>query len=229
MLTLLTTTGCRPEAWAICEKLMLRQDYDGDVRWVVVDDGEIQQPITFKRDKWLLEVVKPSHVWKIGANTQQKNLIAGLRHISESENLVIIEDDDYYAPNYLTTVSGLLNNSNLIGQSGSKYYNVKTKKHRQLSNVFHSSLCSTAMKGDAIAFFKTVCQSKKELIDVELWRRYKGKKQLYRADCVIGIKGLPGRDGIGIGHKSSFQGKIDADGSIFRQWLKSDSEIYEQY
>ena len=29
MLTLLTATGARPEAWAICERLMLRQDYAG--------------------------------------------------------------------------------------------------------------------------------------------------------------------------------------------------------
>ena len=49
MLTLLTATGARPEAWAICEQLMARQTYAGPVRWVIVDDGPVAQPVAFQR------------------------------------------------------------------------------------------------------------------------------------------------------------------------------------
>ena len=52
MLTLLTTTGCRQDTWAICEALMAQQTYDGAVRWVIVDDGEVEQTVNFQRDNW---------------------------------------------------------------------------------------------------------------------------------------------------------------------------------
>ena len=49
MLTLLTATGARPEAWAICERLMARQTYAGPVRWIIVDAGPEAQPVTLQR------------------------------------------------------------------------------------------------------------------------------------------------------------------------------------
>jgi hypothetical protein len=229
MLTLLTTTGCRPDAWAICQKLMMQQSYDGDVRWVVIDDGEIPQPIDFSRYKWRLEVFRPKHRWTEGANTQQRSLLEGLRHIRNDENLVIIEDDDYYSPYHLETMYEWLQKATLVGESNARYYNIRTKKYRQLPNVFHSSLCSTAMRGEAIQFFRAICTAHDTLIDLNLWKKYKGSKHLQNTNNVIGLKGLPGRSGIGAGHKKEFAGKIDTDGVIFSQWLNGDTALYEQY
>jgi hypothetical protein len=229
MLTLLTTTGCRAEAFSICQKLMMRQSYDGEVRWLIIDDGEIDQPITFKRHKWQLEIIKPKHRWTEGANTQRRNLVEGLKHIKNDAKLIIIEDDDYYSPYYLETADEWLSKANLVGESFARYYNLQSKKYRQLTNLFHSSLCSTAMKGDAIEFFRAICTVHDTLIDLNLWKKYNGAKQLYKNNMVVGIKGLPGRSGIGIGHKAGFQGKIDADGLIFSEWLQGDTALYEQY
>ena len=78
MLTLLTATGCRPEAWALCERWMARQTYAGTVRWVIVDDGPDEQPITFEREGWVLEVLRPTPRWRLGNNTQARNLSEGL-------------------------------------------------------------------------------------------------------------------------------------------------------
>lgn len=229
MLTLLTTTGCRPEAFSICQKLMMRQSYDGDVRWVIIDDGEVDQPIDFSRPKWRLEMIKPKHRWTEGANTQRRNLLEGLRHVNNDANLIIIEDDDYYSPYYLETVDEWLSKANLVGESFARYYNLQSKKYRQLTNIFHASLCSTAMKGDAIQFFRAVCTTQDTLIDMNLWKKYNGSKQLYKNNMVVGIKGLPGRSGIGIGHKAGFQGKIDTDGVVLSDWLNGDTALYEQY
>ena len=63
MLTLLTATGARPQAWAILEQLMLRQTYTGPVHWIIVDDGEEAQPITFERENWRLTLVRPQPRW----------------------------------------------------------------------------------------------------------------------------------------------------------------------
>ena len=226
MLTLLTTTGCRPEAWAICEKLMMRQTYSGAIRWIVVDDGEQPQQITFKRENWLLMVVRPEPYWKPGQNTQARNLRAGLEFVEDHEKLVIIEDDDLYGSEYLQKVSEWLDGAELVGECKARYYNYRTRKYRQLSNMHHASLCSSAMTGRAIDHLRKECRDNIQFIDINLWRNFHGKKQLYSSKMVVGIKGLPGRTGIGMGHKSEFAGLVDKDGSILRQWAGNNADLY---
>jgi glycosyltransferase involved in cell wall biosynthesis len=208
---------------------MANQNYDGLVRWLIIDDGQESQPISFSSKNWVLEVIKPKHRWRQGLNTQQKNLLEGLSQVDKDENLVIIEDDDYYHPDYLQTVESWLKYASLVGECNSRYYNVSSKKYRELPNYFHSSLCSTAMRDEALEFFRLVCKENESLIDLNLWKKYTGTKKLHRTDLVTGIKGLPGRMGIGIGHKAGFQGKIDKDGAVLSDWLKDDVTLYERY
>lgn len=226
MLTLLTATGCRPQAWAICEKLMLAQDYTGPVRWVIVDDGETAQPITFVREGWTLVVVRPAVKWQPGMNTQCSNLLEGLDFIEPTERLVVIEDDDLYLPSYLTAIDKWLDTHDLVGESFARYYNFRTRHYRHLRNEQHASLCSTAMKGDAIKQFRADCRVGSKFIDLDLWRKFAGRKALRRTQMVIGIKGLPGREGIGMGHRPDFKGQIDRDGSILRQWAGELAQLY---
>jgi len=218
MLTLLTATGCRPKAWAICEKLMMAQDYTGSVRWVIVDDGEEAQPVTFKRDNWTLEVVRPQHRWKEGLNTQADNLLAGLNVISDDENLVILEDDDYYASDWLSTVSEYLKDYELVGETLAKYYNIATKTGRQLRNDKHASLCCTAMRGNATKAFRKVCIPGTKFIDINLWNNF-SNKLLFISSKVVGIKGFEGRSGIGMGHSKDFSGTKDYNHSLLKLWI----------
>lgn len=226
MLTLLTATGCRPEAWAICEKLMLAQDYAGPVRWVIVDDGETPQPVTFEREGWTLEVIRPAPFWKAGQNTQARNLSAGLAVISNDDRVLIIEDDDHVKPTYLRAMNAMLDKADLVGESFARYYNVKTRHYRQLSNAMHASLCSTAVKGGAIEALRRECKPGVQFIDLNLWRNFKGSKLLQRNGLVTGIKGMSGRGGIGMGHKPDFHGIKDEDGALLRELIGQDAGIY---
>jgi hypothetical protein len=225
MLTLLTATGSRPNAWAICEQYMNKQDYQGSVKWIIVDDGEIAQTITFKRDNWELVVVRPDPFWKHGENTQARNLLAGLEHVSEKENLVIIEDDDRYASDWLSVVEKKLEKAELVGECLARYYNIQLKTGRQLKNQLHASLCSTAMRGSAIKTFIEVCKSNVKFIDIKLWAGVK-QKMLFTGNRVVGIKGLPGRGGIGMGHDINFSGNKDTSLDLLRSWIGSDLEYY---
>lgn len=222
MLTLLTATGMRPEAWAICQKLMMRQTFDGEVRWIIVDDGEIPQPITFRRDGWVLDVIRPTPYWQPGQNTQARNLRAGLVRVMAGDRLVCCEDDDFYAPGYLADVDDWLNRADLVGEPMARYFNVATGVGKQLDNKAHCSLCSTAMKGPAIEACRRAVLKNKKFIDMELWRTFRGKKYLSKTRHVVGIKGLPGRGGIGCGHRMT--GK-PTDG-LLRQWIGDDAGIY---
>lgn len=226
MLTLLTATGARPEAWAICQQLMMRQDYAGPVHWIIVDDGETPQPVTFFRPAWDLTILRPEPFWQLGQNTQARNLLAGMRRTNPQSRLVIIEDDDAYAPDYLTWMDAQLGRADLVGESHARYYNTATRKCRQLNNANHASLCSTAMKGPALQAFERELKPGVQFIDLNLWRNFRGSKLLQRGNRVVGIKGMPGRGGIGMGHKQDFRGEFDRSGEILRKWVGVNADLY---
>lgn len=225
MLTLLTATGARPQAWAICERLMARQDYPGTVRWVIVDDGPESQPVTFQREGWTLVLIRPRPYWQPGQNTQARNLLAGLAAIGAGERVVCIEDDDHYAPDWLSHVAVQLDKAELVGEVRARYYNVAARLGRQLSNTGHASLCCTAMRGAALETFRQACRRSPKFIDLELWRRHPSR-HLFDGHRVTGIKGLPGRGGIGMGHRRDFAGTSDASGSLLREWVGEDARLY---
>lgn len=228
MLTLLTATGCRPQAWAICERLMLAQTYQGPVRWIIVDDGREAQPVTFHREGWSLEIVRREPFWRPGENTQAQNLLAGLTRVRrDGDRLVIVEDDDYYSPDWLERIAQELDKADLVGENLARYYNVRTRQAKQLSNRQHASLCSTAMKGAAIERLREVCTPGVKFIDLSLWSGFTGRKSLFGGNRVTGIKGLPGRDGIGMGHRREFRGLDDYDGALLRQWVGQDAQFYQ--
>lgn len=225
MLTLLTATGVRPEAWAICERLMLRQDYAGPVRWIVVDDGAEPQPVTFSRPGWDMEIVRPLPFWRPGQNTQARNLLAGLARVPADARVVVIEDDDWYRTDWLSTCDAMLAKAELVGECRARYYNLPLRRGRQLSNGAHASLCSTALRGSALGRLRWVCERSPKFIDLELWKRH-ASRHLFAGGRVVGIKGLPGRGGIGMGHRDDFRGTHDPDGSLLRQWVGTDAELY---
>jgi len=225
MLTILTATGCRPKPWAICEKLMLAQNYTGAVRWVIVDDGEEMQPITFQRDNWVLDVIRPKNRWKEGLNTQADNLLAGLAVIPNDAKLVIIEDDDYYSHDWLKVVDTHLDSAELVGEMLARYYNLQSKTARQLQNTKHASLCSTAMRDGAIEAFRKVCIPNTKFIDINLWNKHKNRI-LFTGNRVTGIKGFEGRAGIGMGHKPDFNGIKDPEYKLLKEWIGESIKYY---
>jgi len=204
---------------------MAAQDYTGPVRWVVVDDGPDAQPVAFQRAGWAVEVVRPAPVWEPGQNTQARNLLAGLAVIEPDARVVLIEDDDWYAPQWLRTVGAALADAELVGESRARYYNASLRLGRQLSNATHSSLCSTAVRGAALHDLADICRRAPKFIDLELWRRPR-RRHLFEGHRVVGIKGLPGRGGIGMGHREDFKGQADPSGALLRTWVGADARYY---
>lgn len=225
MIQLLTATGARPEAFALCQKWAARQDYAGKVLWVIVDDGPDPQKLERMPSNWLQVVVRPSPHWQPGQNTQARNLLAGLNAIDPAHPMAIFEDDDWYAPDWLTHIAAQLERAELVGEIRARYYNAATRQGRQLNNATHSSLCSTAMRGSAIETFRQSCKRAPKFIDLDLWKRHRNKK-VFDGHRVVGIKGMPGRGGIGMGHQEAFKGQHDPDGALLRQWIGDDAEHY---
>jgi len=227
-ITLITPTGGRPQAFALCEQFMLAQTYSGALQWFVVDD--CLPPTACSAHQ--LQVV-PNPYWSPGQNTQARNLLEAIPH-AQYDCIVIIEDDDYYAPRYLEYMVGLLQSADLVGISNAQYYNVRTRTYRQHSNTHHASLCSTAMRRSVLQMLQVVCQEKAKWIDIELWARWSGSKSLkspFNPALVVGIKGLPGRPGIGRGHIMNPEHgyNTDKDLQMLTTWIGEAARQYKNY
>jgi hypothetical protein len=217
----ITVTGGRHEAWELCKRWVAAQTLMPDV-WIIVDDclPSLQMNIDFVP----IQVIYPNKVWRAGDNSQAANLLAALHLVCADDKILIIEDDDYYSPVYIERMVDALKYKDLVGESNALYYHVKDRVYKNCMNYGHASLCSTALKGPAIQSLIRACQSAPKFIDLDLWRRFRGSQRLYSTRYSVGIKGLPGRPGIGIGHK--MKGAPDKDLKILERFLGNDVVHY---
>ncbi len=226
-LTLITPTGDRPWAWTLCQRWMAAQDYPGAVRWIVVDDGPVPQEVTFSRSGWQVEVLRPQPYWQEGKNTQARNLCAAIDQVIPGAPVLIIEDDDHYAPDWLSVAAAALEQHELVGETCMLYYNVHYRQWFQHRNTAHASLCATGVRGSALAALRAFCTPQIRYADLELWRGYCGRSLLFPGARVTGIKGLPGRTGICQGHQRNYlSSQPDAEGQVLRARLGGDAEVY---
>lgn len=235
MIALITPTGCRPQQLELCAKFMQAQDYKGEVLWVLVDDGKPIStsivPNNFK-EGWTIVKVFPRPEWRNGQNTQARNLLAGtqvVKQFTDVNAVFIIEDDDYYSPRYLRCVIDKLGNNRIIGETNTIYYNVARKGWGRNKNTRHSSLFQTAFIPDVIPLFEHICDNSPKFIDVQLWNSVYSPRLLFTGEnLAIGIKGQPGRPGIGVGHKVTYPINPDSDYAKLKELIGEDYKYYIQ-
>lgn len=227
-LTLITPTSDRPVAFDLCEKWMRRalDRFDGEVQWIVADDGNTPVNCTLGQE----------HVCRPHAGNKKNSFLGNLQAALERvryEKVLFIEDDDWYAPEYLSKMSCWLEDADICGEGGARYYHLPTRRYRVCPNRDHASLCQTGIRGELIPWMVDhVARHKSTFIDVHLWKT--GAKERDRdlhpkTSLSVGIKGLPGTGGIGVGHRLGSRSRCDSDGSILRRWMpEEDADTYLQ-
>lgn len=215
MLYLITPTGNRFIQFGFCVEMMTNQTFTEDVTWIIADDGE-QHVETPTVKNWNIIHLKRPHQ---KGNSQGNNMIACLEKCDQKSKILIIEDDDYYSINWLQIMSNKLDHCELCGETKTRYYNIINKTYRRNINNKHSSLCSTGLHS-AMAYdmLLQICSKKPKFIDIHLWHNFKGKKCLFEGTNIVGIKGIPGKRGIGSGH-DGLRNKDNANLSILKQWV----------
>lgn len=200
MITVLTPTGDRHRAFKTCVAQMRMQTYNEPVRWVIVDDGQEETPIPDVCG-WQIVRLRPKPLWQPGQNTHARNLLAGLERVTD--RVVMVEDDDEYATWWLEACDARLDDHDLVGECLSLYRNKQSGTVRHMGNREHASMCSTALKGAAIDKLREICRRQAKGLDMALWKEFTGTKCIYEPEPrgVTGIKGWPGRAGIGVGHR----------------------------
>lgn len=243
-IVLITPTGGRPDQIALCAMFMKRQTYAGNVVWIIVDDCQ-QRTTDFItddfRENWKIVKRYPQPPWQPGQNTQNRNLQIGMIAITESglmpevEAIFMIEDDDYYSPDYLQNNLSALSNYLVCGESFTVYYNVFFRRYLPNGNSTWSSLFQIAFRPEVISNFShcfgnkliDICFCQKSGIPfnrINLFRLLAGK------NWSIGIKGLPGRAGIGAGHTGNWGSGDDANWTMLKALIgEEDAKLYMKY
>jgi hypothetical protein len=215
MLYLITPTGNRFLQFQLCVEMMANQTYDDKITWIIADDGQKHVETPIIKDWDIIHIKRNYHP----GNTQGANLATALKACDPNGKILIIEDDDFYSPQWIEIMSKQLSYSNMCGQIKHKYYNIQNKTYKQFNNNKHAGLCCTGIRGlEAYTLFMNISNQRPKFIDVHLWHNFKGIKQLFIGNYVIGIKGMPGRNGIGMGHRG-LSHKDDNQCNTLRKWV----------
>jgi len=236
-ITVITCTADRPRAFELCERWGARtiehflESGGVDVQWIVADGGKNKVTCT-KGQEHVLVLHQENLTLNILAN-----MTAALAH-ARYEVAAFIEDDDWYAPDYLWWLSAMLTDDiDLVGEGFVRYYQLKLAAYFQHNNKQHASLSSTILGPRALDAFRVYLpRARNAYFDMQLWTmKLRGKIiapaiSLAKAKThVVGIKGMPGRRGVGQGHQEQFYGgrKRDAKGAVLRRWLGAeDANVY---
>ena len=224
--TALTPTADRPVAFALCERLMARQTRQPD-EWIVADGGEA--PATCTAGQLHIHQPRPP-----GATNFGNNLLNGIARAT-GDLIIVIEDDDWLAPDHIERMAEFGGRGyRLIGSEDTqRYYNVAKRCWRTFANV-GASLCQTALARDLIPQFRQVIQNclmrNAFGIDRGLWCSVpRNDLAFLNRMTVVGIKGLPGRVGLGVGHRPDARWNADPELATLTEWIGLDAAWYSAF
>ena len=223
-LSVITPTGGRPEAFALCELWMSRQTVQ-PYEWIVVDDCDPATPCTMGQT-----VVRPEPRWRPGGKpTNGRNLLAGLDCVT-GDATTIVEDDDWYAPQHIEALLKLLGRAPLVGEGLTRYYNLHTRRWANMRNSAHACLATTAWLQKFAGTVKTVIETNEgPCYDLTIWRRSPESILNLGTRNHIGIKCMPGRPGIAHGHTDHCCRQPDPELHVLRGWIGDDVERYRPF
>lgn len=225
MLTIITPTGDRRECFRLCEHWIRQQTYAGPLQWIVVDDGKRPTKCSMGQEYVRREPRK---------NDPRHTLAANLRLAWPRVNgnkILIIEDDDYYAPRYLAEMDRLLGSADLVGEVGARYYFVKTRQYRVFSEHKHASLCRTGFTRKVLPLLRKLTKTDASDIDMRLWSAWNGEayqipNQSSQDVMTVSLKGMPGRSGVTHTPKVSWSLLSDDRLSALKTWIGDDWKYY---
>ena len=235
-MTLITPTSDRPAGIALAKRWLRAQQLREvtEVQWLVCDDGrqKAELPLAILDGNLRVTVhhvqIPPAPSVPLSF---RGNVAAGLCR-ARHPRIAFWEDDDWYPPDWLQfLLDRFAAGYELIGQAKARYYNVATRRYRQLINAAHASLCQSAVSARIGKFLEHRCRTRGgTFIDMDLWKQHpRCSRYLHPHSTVVGIKGLPGKPGIGMGHRLPTSERFDRDGSVLRRWIGDDADEYLEF
>lgn len=157
--------------------------------------------------------IKPDMVYLIDRppiDMRTKDLIGRIKEGVESakadgfDKVYIIENDDYYAPDYFEKMAF---DGDFVGLRNTIYYHIGNRTYENLTHA-HSSLCFTGFRISALNQFRWP-EPTAIFLDIKLWNyAFRNKKNIrfVQQFVGVGIKHGVGLSG-GSGHRRTFPNK----------------------
>jgi len=229
-ITFITPTGDRPLTFALCQKWVKQQTLQ-PTQWIIVDDGKVPATQTIVMDNiyYLRREPQP--------DDPQHTLLANLKvalPLVMGDKIMVIEDDDYYAPKYAETMAAKLEDDEIVGIYNGRYYYLPTGGNCRAGNERHASLASTAFRRSFLVKFNKLVNTETGALDMRLWRTIKkgDRGHLFLDDSeplYVGMKGAPGRPGKGGSHTPISwryqQSSFDVSQELLRQWIPDENDF----
>lgn len=221
-ISVITPTANRPAGISLCEKYIARQTRQPD-EWIVADGGTEKATLTMGQ----------VHLWQPmapGAANLASNIIRALDAVTGTM-VVVVEDDDRYAPDHIDQCIKGLATQSAYGCPTLRYFNIAHRCYVEMRNR-GSALCQTAFRRELVPDMRKAAEQSMAARDFTIDGRFWAPRQRLATgpQTVIGIKGLPGTAGLGIGHRPKIsRGKLwrsDPELSMLRKWIGDDADAY---
>lgn len=221
MISVITPTCDRTDGLDLLIGYMQRQTLKPQ-EWIVCNGGKKLNKKAFKE----IHDPKPA-----GCLNLANNILNGIEE-AKGEIIIVMEDDDWYAPNHIETCVKYLLNHEATGDNNLNYHNVKYRCYRKMKNA-GSALCQTSFRRSAIPKMKAAAEkaikNKNYSVDGYFWAQYNNKDSMtHQERTVVGIKGLDDK-GLGLGHRINAKWKPDPDLKQLTKWIGDDAFVYAQY
>jgi hypothetical protein len=221
--TLITCTSDRPEAFRFVERCMARQDFSGPAQWIVVDDGEqfVECTLGQQHIRRQYPRSRPSP-----EQSYLANLLRATEHgMIQHDNVLFIEDDNWYAPSYVRELCAMLETCDLAGFGNARYYHLPSTQWKTMGNRKHAGFGSTGWRHSVTPIVRR--HATRWNFDITIWRHETALTTLIRpeSELVVGLKGFPGKHGLGVGHRMT-NGSVDEFGDVLSAWVGHDDAEY---
>jgi hypothetical protein len=224
-----TPTRDRERAIKLLARWVRQQTLPVD-RWIVVDDGDV--PI--EPEPEMTHLIRRARTTNEPEHSLCLNLRQAIPFLVE-DKILILEDDEYYAPTYVEEMNRRLDKWPAVGIGFSKYYHLGLRSFYVHENLKHASLAQTSFRSELLGHFvRAMADPREKFIDIKFWKQTRPVGNIWRDEDhyianngspgaqYVGIKGMPGREGIGFGHKAMPQYRQDLNLECLRRWIRPD-------
>lgn len=247
-LTVITCTGDRPEAFGLIRKWISHQTVQPD-QWLVISDGRNKMKDIPPDCHYIRREPRPDDP----QHTMILNLQEAVKHVT-GDFIIIMEDDEYYAPGYIQTMVSKMEKHEVVGIGRSIYYHLPSGKYLKDCNIDNASLAQVAFRRSFLPEFTNLLNGD-QYVDMRIWRHVgqvdklrwneqdtemmervvNGRGYIFddgENHIYVGLKGLPGREGICWGHKENhlhYKLRDTQNRDVLRSFIGDDVKHYEKY
>lgn len=242
----ITCTPGRRSFELACQYVQRQHPQPGfKLQWIVVINGSSYSFSKFGSlaMRYGAHAVVVRHTLERSPGQLARNIYSALNLLDDDVELVsFMEDDDWYAADYLRAVedAALASPPMILGQPGWWYYHLGQQRYQRNWTYPYATMAGTTIHARYLGKLEEGCQIFAEAdakgLDAWLWKSTQTGRVFLsqRAEggdrpFVVGIKGYDGQDNVGVGGSPGADWVHDPYSVKLREWTKNDPIARHNY